>query len=178
MSTPFPIIKTERLLLRQFLPDDLNNVYHGLSHPDVIRYYGVSYHTLEATKEQMAFYGGLEREGTGIWWAISDVDNQTFFGAGGLNNLNKTHHKAEIGFWLLPSYWGMGMMKEAMPLICQYGFETLGLHRIEAFVETENLNCKKAMSKLNFTNEGTMRECEIKDGKYISLDIYSLLNNR
>ena len=64
-------------------------------------------------------------------------------------------------------------MKEAMPLICNYGFDNLGLHRIEGFVESKNKNCKNAMAKLDFQHEGTMKECEIKNGKFISLDIYA-----
>lgn len=50
MTREFPIIKTDRLLLRQFVESDLENVFNGLSHPDIIKYYGVSYLTLEATK--------------------------------------------------------------------------------------------------------------------------------
>lgn len=66
-------------------------------------------------------------------------------------------------------------MTEAMPLICHYGFDQLHLHRIEGFVESNNTNCKKAMEKLDFQYEGTMRDCEIKNGKFISLDIYAAL---
>lgn len=64
-------------------------------------------------------------------------------------------------------------MKEAMPLVCNYGFNELALHRIEGFVESENDNCKKVMAQLNFNYEGTMKDCEIKNGKFISLDIYA-----
>ncbi|MEO8821147.1 MAG: GNAT family N-acetyltransferase [Ginsengibacter sp.] len=177
MASEFPIIKTGRLLLRQFVESDLENVFKGLSHPEIIRYYGVSYDTLEATKEQMIFFSNLEKEETGILWAIVSVDDKTFYDAGGLNSLSKQHRKAEIGFWLLPEFWGKGVMKEVMPLICQYGFEKLGLHRIEGLVETENTNCKKAMAKLDFQHEGKMTDCEIKNGKFISLDIYAKLNN-
>ncbi|HXS58631.1 MAG TPA: GNAT family N-acetyltransferase, partial [Hanamia sp.] len=67
METAFPLIKTGRLLLRRFVPDDLEKVYEGLSHPDVIKYYGVSYDSPEATKEQMKFFSDLEKDGTGIW---------------------------------------------------------------------------------------------------------------
>ncbi len=169
-------IKTERLLLRQFIESDLENVFKGLSHPDIIKYYGVSYQTLEDTKEQMKFFSNLEKEGTGIWWAICSLDNNIFYGAGGLNSLSKEHKKAEIGFWLLKEYWGQGIMIEIMPLICKYGFDNLGLHRIEGLVEIDNLNCKNAMKKLDFHHEGTMKDCEIKNGKFISLDIYAKLN--
>jgi ribosomal-protein-alanine N-acetyltransferase len=178
MTASFPTIKTERLLLRQFVESDLENVFKGLSHPDIIKYYGVSFNTLEATKEQMTFFKNLENDGTGIWWAIVSADQEIFYGAGGLCDLSRVHQKAEIGFWLFPEFWGKGIMSEAMPLICNYGFEKLGLHRIEGFVDPENVNCKKAMAKLDFQHEGTMEDCEIKNGKFISIDIYAKLNDR
>ena len=177
MPISFPTLTSPRLLLRQFQPDDLENVFKGLSHPDIIPYYGVSYDSLEATKAQMAFFADLEENGTGIWWAICSPNNQAFYGAGGLNSLSKEHRKAEIGLWLMPEYWGKGIMQEAMPLICQHGFNELGLHRIEGFVESENENCKRAMAKLDFVHEGTMRDCEVKNGRFISLDIYAHLKN-
>lgn len=167
------ILKTDRLLLRPFEDSDIENVFRGLSDPNIIKYYGVSFDSLEATKEQMAWFADLEKDGTGMWFAVCSPDNKTFYGAGGLNDLSKEHKKAEIGFWLLTDFWGQGIMKEAMPLICDFGFDKLGLHRIEGFVEYENTNCKKVMSKLDFQHEGTMKDCEIKNGKFISLDIYS-----
>ena len=172
-----PLIKTKRLLLRKFIASDLENVYKGLSDPEIIKYYGVSYKTLEDTEAQMQFFVDLEKEGTGIWWAVCSLDNKTFYGAGGLNSLNKVHKKAEIGFWLLTEFWGQGIMTEVMPIICNYGFDNLELHRIEGLVETDNLNCKNVMKKLDFKLEGTMKDCEVKNGKFISLDIYAKFKN-
>jgi [ribosomal protein S5]-alanine N-acetyltransferase len=175
MMTAEIIIKTNRLLLRQFVDNDIENVFKGLSHPKIIKHYGISFDSIEATKEQMSWFADLEKDGTGMWFAVCSLDNNTFYGAGGLNSLSQEHKKAEIGFWLLPDFWGQGIMKEAMPLICDYGFDKLGLHRIEGFVEAENTNCKKAMAKLDFRHEGTMKDCEIKNGKFISLDMYAKL---
>lgn len=162
-------------MLRQILASDIGSVFKGLSHPDVIKHYGVSYSSLEATQEQMKFYTELEENDTGLYWAICSAQNSCFYGVGGLNGVSKEHKKAELGFWLFPEYWGKGIMKEATTLIINYGFNQLHLHRIEGFVETTNENCKKALSKLNFTHEGTMKDCEIKNGKFISLDIFALL---
>jgi [ribosomal protein S5]-alanine N-acetyltransferase len=175
MMTPEITIKTNRLLLRQFVDNDIENVFKGLSHPKIIKHYGINFDSIEATKEQMSWFADLEKDGTGMWFAVCSLDNNTFYGAGGLNSLSQEHKKAEIGFWLLPDFWGQGIMKEAMPLICDYGFDKLGLHRIEGFVEAENTNCKKAMAKLDFRHEGTMKDCEIKNGKFISLDMYAKL---
>ena len=174
-GTDFPIITTNRFILRQFVDQDVDHVFAGLSNPDVIKYYGVSYDSIEATRKQMQFFSDLEQHGTGIWWAICSVNNDTFLGAAGLNSLNKQHKKAELGFWLLPACWGSGIISEVIPLICKYGFNQLELHRIEAIVETENINSKRVLTRLNFQHEGTMKECEIKNGNYISLDIYAKL---
>ncbi len=173
----FPKIQTPRLLLRQVIESDLENLFKGLSHPEVIKYYGVSFTTLEETKEQLKFYKDLELDGTGIFWAVCSADNKTFYGVGGFNNLSKEHQKAEIGFWLLPEFWGQGIMQEGMNAMCEYAFQEMNLHRIEGFVESENEICKKAISKVHFQYEGTMKECEIKNGKFISLDIFARLKN-
>ena len=175
MKKDSPIIKTKGLLLRGFDESDLENVFRGLSNPDVIKYYGVSYNSLESTKAQMDFFASLEKEGTGKWWAICSPDNKTFFGGAGLNNLNSNHKKSEIGFWLLPQFWGKGIAREIIPLICKYGFEKFNLHRIEAIIETENFASKKVIVNAGFAHEGTMKDCEFKNGKFISLDIYAKL---
>ncbi len=80
MTSEFPNIKTSRLLLRHFVESDIENVFNGLSHPDISTYYGVSYDTLEATKAQMKFFSDLEDSGTGIWWAVCSLDNKIFYG--------------------------------------------------------------------------------------------------
>jgi ribosomal-protein-alanine N-acetyltransferase len=178
MTSELTTIKTKRLLLRQFVDSDIQNVFKGLSHPKIIKHYGISFGSLEATKEQMTWFANLEKDGTGMWFAVCSLDNKTFYGAGGLNSISKEHKKAEIGFWVLSDFWGQGLMKEAMQPICDFGFDKLGLHRIEGFVEAENTNCKNAMAKLDFQHEGTMKDCEIKNGQFISLDIYAKINNQ
>lgn len=173
MDNNFPFISHQNILLRQIISSDINNVYKGLSHPDVIKYYGVSYHSLAATEEQMLWFKEIEQNKTGIWWAIVNSDDTLFYGAVGLNNLSNIHKKAEIGYWLLPEYWGQKIMADAVPLVCEYAFQTLKIHRIEALVETENMASKQLLAKLNFNFEGTLVDYEIKNGAYISLDIYA-----
>ncbi|WP_372755851.1 GNAT family N-acetyltransferase [Labilibaculum sp.] len=177
-TVEFPILITDRFVLRQFTSADLENVFKGLSHPDVIKYYGICFNSLEATKEQLRWFKDLEENGSGIWWAICLKNDSAFIGAGGFNNLEKENRKAEIGFWLLPEYWGKGIMKELMPVICEYGFKNLGLHRIEGFVDSQNTKCKKGLGKINFHYEGTMKDCELKNGEYISLDIFSAIYSK
>ncbi|WP_316737976.1 GNAT family N-acetyltransferase [Pedobacter aquatilis] len=175
MIDVFPELITNRLRLRQFEDSDLKNVYKGLSNPFVIKYYGVNYQTLNETQEQLKWFKTIQVEGTGIWWAISNIENGDFMGAVGFNNFNYLHKKVEIGFWLLPEYWKKGIINEAVTAICAYAFNSLNINRIEAFVESENADSKKALLKLAFEFEGTMRNCEIKNGVAISLSIFAKL---
>ena len=124
----------------------------------------------------MTWFSQLIREGSGIWWAICQKKDKHFIGACGLNNILKEHQRGEIGFWLLPEYWGNGYMKEALPEVVNYGRESIGLHRIEALVESPNFRSKKLLTEIGFESEGKLRDYEIKNGKFISLEVLSLLS--
>ena len=172
----FPTLHTERLLLREILDQDLHYVFEGLSHPDVIRYYGVSYKSLEDTKAQMEWYGSMIRNDNGRCWAICSADNQIFYGVITLPFWKKEHRKAELGYWLLPAFWRNGIITEAARAVIGYAFDQMKLHRISAEVEDDNLGSIAALKKLGFVYEGTQREAEIKDGRFLNLEMYALLN--
>ena len=176
-SDVFPEITTQRCLLRKIVAADQQQVFEGLSHPEVIRYYGVSYNSFEATGVQMRFYDDLLENETGIWWAITQKETGVFLGACGLNNWSKVHRRAEIGFWLLPAFQGKGYMSESVKAVINHGFAKMNLHRIEAIVETGNDNSADLLVKLGFIYEGTHRECEIKAGKFIDLEVYALITS-
>jgi len=169
------ILKTEKFELRSFRPEDINDVFKGLSDPQVIRYYGISYQSLEETKAQMDWFIDLEKNRTGLWWAIRLKSDNSFAGGIGFNHFQSQHYCAEMGFWLLPQFWGQGILKELIPLVFQYAVINWNLHRMEAVAETENLQCIKLLEKTGFVFEGCRRECEYKNGKFIDLNIYAKL---
>ena len=171
-----PEFITERLFMNRINISDQANIYKGLSTPEVIKHYGVQYSSFEETQEQMNWYANLEKSNSGKWWAIRWKNTGEFCGAIGFNDYHPEYKKAEIGFWLLPINWGKGIVKEAAERIIQYLFDELCFHRLEAYVEAGNSNSTKVLKKVGFNFEGRMRECEIKNGKYISIDLYALLN--
>ncbi|MGB7786211.1 MAG: GNAT family N-acetyltransferase [Salinimicrobium sp.] len=168
-------IETTAYQLKEIKAADIDNIHRGLSDRRVTRYYAVHFDTLEDTREQMDWYAALKRDGTGLWWGIYNSETGEFCGAGGYNDLDKANRKAEIGFWLFPEFWGRGIMQTAMPLVLQKGFEQLGLNRIEGFVDSRNSACKRAIEKIGFSHEGTMRQAEIEHDHFIDVDIYSFL---
>lgn len=171
----FPEINTQRFCLRKIVSADQQQIFEGLSDEAVIKYYGVSYKTFEETLQQMEWYDNLLKAGTGIWWAICFHGSQELTGACGFNNISTEHMKGEMGYWLLPYGWKKGIMTEVIPCIINYAFDVLNLHRIEASAETGNLASKNLLRKSGFEYEGTLKECEFKNGKFIGLDYYSLI---
>jgi [ribosomal protein S5]-alanine N-acetyltransferase len=170
-----PELHTDRFLLTQIVAEDQPFIFEGLSHPQVIPYYGVRYHTLEETKAQMDFYAGLLKSGSGGWWKISDTATGEPLGAIGFNQYVKEHRRAEIGYWLLPRHWKKGIISEVLPVLIRYLQEEKKVHRVEALVEEGNDDSTQVLLKAGFTFEGRMRDYEIKNEQFISLLLYSLL---
>ena len=161
-------------LLRPMEDSDIEWVFRALSDPIVYRYYGIRCLTMKDARDQMKWYRHLTATNTGRWFAIVDEDNMPVGGIG-LNDYQQDHRCAEAGYWLLPEFWGKGIIHTVFPAVLEFGFGEWNLHRIEAIVEKGNTRSCKLLKKFHFTFEGTRRECEIKDGRFISLEMYSLL---
>lgn len=171
----FPQLTTARCFLQQVLPHDQQFILEGLSHPDVIAFYGVRYDSFEATKAQIDWYDKMLEEGTGIGWKIVNKHTAENIGVLSIYFYKPEHNKAEVGFWLLPHYWNRGFASEALKPVVEYWKAEKGLHRLEGFVEKGNKAGSKLLEKNGFQYEGTMFDCEMKNGKYISLSIYGLI---
>jgi RimJ/RimL family protein N-acetyltransferase len=65
---------------------------------------------------------------------------------------------AEIGYWICAGSRGKGVGTTAVRLLTELGFNTMGLERIEALVDIENLASKKLLSAAGYTLEGILRK--------------------
>lgn len=172
----FPQLHTQRLLLSQVQPQDQGFLFEALSDPVAMPYNGIYFKSFEETKVQLDWYEKNWSEGTGINWKISNKESGEPLGVISVYHYKPEHKKAELGYWLLPRYWGKGFASEALEAVIHYWQAEKGLHRLEAFIETENTASIKLLEKAGFRHEGTMRDCEIKFSRFISLHIYALIN--
>lgn len=167
------LLETPRLKLRHIVPDDIEKIFEGLSHPEVIRYYGVSYDTLEATEIQMKWFRSLEENNVGKWWAIRLKAGGDFLGAVGFNNFRQVENKVEIGFWLLRQFWGQGLMHEAVKISIEAAFKAQ-IKTIEATVESGNEASMRLLKELKFHCVRRVNNAEIKNGKAIDLLFFEI----
>ena len=168
-------IQTERLLLRKVQPSDNHFVLKGLSNDTVTEFMLIRYYTLEAVQEQMDWYANHYKNKTGYYWLMELKETKELIGVIGYHAVSFEHKKAELGFWLLPEFWKKGLVAEASKATLDFMFNTLLLNRIEATVETENPASINAIKKLGFAHEGTFREYEMNNGKFIDLMMFALL---
>lgn len=170
-------MKQARIVLSPIESTDLPQVFLGFSSPLVTRYYGLSYDTLDDCRAQMVWYEQIICDGTGRWLAIRSVPDGRFMGAIGYYDYNPTHRTAELGYWLLPEFWGKGLMQEALQSFLVQTYRNTDIHRLHADVEEPNLASQRLLQRCGFVLEGLSRECEFKDGGFISLYQYAQLRS-
>jgi RimJ/RimL family protein N-acetyltransferase len=85
--------------------------------------------------------------------------------------------RAELGYWTGVPYWGQGYMTEAVRAVIAFGFDTLGLHRIQATAYPRNVGSWRVMEKAGMTYEGTLREFYVKNGVPEDARMYAVLRS-
>ena len=175
--TPFPILETDRLLLRRLDADDVNEMFELRSNPETMKYVP---RPLAKTKEDALNHIQLIDSkivsNEGINWAITLKGNPKMIGIIGFYRTKPEHYRSEIGYMILPEYNGRGITTEAVSRLIEYGFNEMKLHSIEAIIAPENTASAKVLEKNNFVKEAHLKENEFYEGRFLDTVIYSLLN--
>lgn len=169
-------LSTKRLLLRKMKSSDSDSLFQIWSDPEVTRFMNIDRFTdQKQAKEMIMLFDKLSKENTAIRYSIIELESNKIIGSCGYNILDFENAKTEIGYEIDKHYWGKGYAPEAISFLIKYAFNDLNLNRIEAKVEPENVNSIKVLKKLSFLFEGTMRKVERSKGRFIDLNLYSLL---
>jgi ribosomal-protein-alanine N-acetyltransferase len=147
------LFETHRLILREILSSDFDELYRMNSDPIIMKHVGDG---STRSKEQMK--GELEmlishyvrKPGLGIWAAMLK-ESDTFVGASGLVYYDNTP-EIEIGYRMLKEYWNKGYATEASLCLLHYGFGTLGLKKIVSSAHVENYASRRVMEKIGMSH--------------------------
>lgn len=175
--TPFPELKTGRLLLRKLKNTDANEMFFLRSDENVLRFLGKEPATCIA--EAGEFINKINKsvdENESILWGIALLnDPSIIIGTICLWNFKKEHYRGEIGYILHPDHWRKGIMKEAISTVINYGFTVVGLHSIEALLSPENIASSAVLESTGFVKEGHLKESFYFHGIFGDTAIYSRL---
>ncbi|UOQ73211.1 GNAT family N-acetyltransferase [Hymenobacter cellulosilyticus] len=175
--TPFPELRTPRLLLRQLTADDAEAMRFFRSDEEFLRYVPREKEpTLFQAQQHLRLLADLEAANQGITWALSPPEQpQVLMGTICLWHLQADHHRAEVGYGLHPDFARQGLMAKALQAVIDYGFDHLRLHSLEAQVDPDNVASIRLLRKHGFVQEAHYRENYYFQGRYLDTVVYSLL---
>ena len=146
-----------RILVRPFRPDDVPAVLAYASDPQVTRH--LEWDAYDDPATAAAFIRStLTAGGTWIARAIALRDGGTVIGGANLRIDSPRDKRAEMGYGLARAYWGHGYATEAGQLLIRFGFEHLGLVRIQAVCAVDNERSVRTLERLGMRREGRLAQ--------------------
>ncbi len=172
----FPRLRTPRLALDIIERSDLPGVFRIYSDAEIMRFW--SYAPWQSFEQAEAWYARIEgyhAEGDTLQFVIKRLPELEVIGVCTLFKIDSNNRRAEIGYALARDAWGQGYMHEALTALVDYGFNQLGLHRIEADIDPLNTQSAASLERLGFTEEGLLRERWYVNGQTSDSAMFGLL---
>lgn len=176
--SPFPELRTDRLILRRITQGDVEVMFFLRSDEQVMKY--VNREPTTDIEDVRKFIDRINNDidnNYGIMWGLALPDDPaTMIGLICYWNIRMEDHRAEVGFSLHPRYWGKGLMKGALLKVIEYGFTVMGLHSIEGQINPGNKASAGILQATGFVKEAYFREDLLFREKFLDTEVYSLLN--
>ena len=153
MFTP---IRTERLLIRPFVSDDLAAYHARRNDPDVARYQDWELpYPMERSVKRVSAMAAMDGPENDVWWmaVVCDADTGEVFGDVG-TELSWAGRSAEVGYTFAKEHWGKGYAAEALEALVQYLFEGLGVTRVFGMLHPGNPASAMVLERTGFLFEG------------------------
>lgn len=152
--TPFPVLTTERLVLKRITEDDWNEILFLRSDPTVNRYIERPPERQTRSQEDaLRFIKEIQsnvENNHSLAWGITLKDAPNIIGSICLWNFSADKSITEVGYDLRPEFHGKGIMGEALERVLEYGFIELKVEQIEAFTHRDNMASKKLLTTHGF----------------------------
>ena len=174
--TPFPLLTTERLTLRQLTPEDANEIFIMRSNENLAKYYvdDPKAYTLEKARKHIDHLLNENTNNEWIVWGVTLKNQPRLIGSICLWNISVEHATGEIGYEFKPEYHGQGIAQEALRKVTEYGFKTMKLCAIEAFPRSEHIASIKLLERNGFVKKETFQtERELSGMEIYILDSHN-----
>jgi len=173
---PFPILTTERLVLRRLSVDDGPEIFHHRSDPALNEYLDrVPCASIDVAVAFIRMVNAAIDENNNVTWGITLKGHDPIIGTIAIWRIQKEHHRGEIGYVITNEHQGKGLMSEAMAAVIDYAFSVIKLHSLEANINPANTPSKALLERNGFIREAYFRENYHHQGRFFDSAIYSLL---
>ena len=174
--SPFPVLTSERLILRQIVESDLHEVFELRSNPETIKYIPRSEaQNLQYAMDHIQHVNEGVKKNKSINWAITLKGDDKLIGLIDFVRIQPKNFRAEVGYVLHADYRGKGIMSEALRTVLTYGFDDLNFNSTIAVIDPSNVSSEKLLLRQGFCKEAHLKENVYFDGRFLDTVIYSLL---
>lgn len=172
-----PILKGDRIILRPYRREDLSAVLTWVNDEDTIRYLGDFFVKPYTEKNAEDYLDSVMAGSSGrAAFVIADKETEAYIGQIDLMDIDQHARQATIGVIIAKeSSRGRGIGREAIGLICRYGFRMLGLNRLQLMVYAENTRARRCYAACGFAEEGLLRQARWVDGHFVDMVPMALL---
>jgi ribosomal-protein-alanine N-acetyltransferase len=152
---PFTNLITDRLILRELQASDAEQIFKIRTDPRVNQF--LDREPTKSVDDSLKFINNIlknHEKQNAVMWAITLKNEPQLIGTVVYWHIVKERDKAEIGYEMLPEYFGKGIMREALMEVVRFGFEDMQLKTIVAETRADNLRSVNALEKCGFEQAG------------------------
>lgn len=170
------MLKGEKVVLRPVKEDDFQLFLNWFNNPDVLQY--VAWYLPMTEMYERQWIANLSKPHSNKVVFVIVMPPGIPIGTCGLHSIDYHHQVATFGIVIgATAEQGKGYGYQAGKLLIKYAFEELNLHRLNSDVLDYNERSIKLHKKLGFIEEGRMRKCKFKKGKFHDLIVFGLLRS-
>jgi ribosomal-protein-alanine N-acetyltransferase len=162
------------LTLRYPEPQDAAALFALAGDPEVTRHFSWRYADVADAERWVAGREAAREAGEWLEFVVEHPEHGVT-GVTGLTEPSRRDRRAVTGSWFGRSFWGTGVNTEAKALLARIAFEACGLERLGSYAGTGNPRSRRALEKLGFRHEGTLRAYHRHRGAPRDVDVLSLL---
>jgi [ribosomal protein S5]-alanine N-acetyltransferase len=134
--------------------------------------------TRSAFRRRLRQYQRELREDQGYAFFIQRTSDAALIGGVSISNVRRgVAQAASIGYWIGAPHAGNGYMTDALRAVLPFTFATLGLNRLEAACQPNNIPSRRVLEKVGFRREGLARRYLKINGAWQDHDLYALLHD-
>jgi [ribosomal protein S5]-alanine N-acetyltransferase len=171
-----PVLETERLILRPITMADAEDVFDYAKDSESNKYMPWPIHrTIEDT---YAYFETIPKNHAArerLGFAITLKPNGKFIGSCDFHSISVNHHRVMMGYVLNRKYWGNGYMTETVRELIRFALEEMGMHRVAATCDEDNIRSARVMERCGMALEGVFRDYEVRHGAFVSTKSYAII---
>jgi [ribosomal protein S5]-alanine N-acetyltransferase len=156
-------------------PEDAPALLALASDPDVTQWFSWGPYTdVEQPRAWIAEQAAKREDGVQMDFVIHDRENGPV-GVTGLSEHSVRDRRAMVGTWFGRDHWGTGANAESKALVAHAAFAICGLERLGAYSNPENIRSARALERVGFTREGTLRGWHRHGDDQLDVHVYGML---